>query len=602
MKSTLIIISYVIIAIVIIVIIRIFFDYTTVDYSYSYNPHTIYDYIIIGAGTAGSVMAHRLAEYNPCSKILLLERGEDYSNCPKVYNTAKGGLIAGNPPYSESLTNEDSSISIKVATMMGGASSHNYGLVVYGSEAYYKREFPHLSFEQIQELVYKIKSRMSTYKVPTSINIIKKIPSFISYINKNPNTYARVRTIFQSLNTYKNIGDLRASTSFSELIVKALQSASGNNLHELHNYNNFSTPLGVDINNTLFVNKATGLRHSANIGYLNPNFVNKSNITLVTGAQVSKICKYWSTAETVTPGISHAITIDTTKASSVLWRDKEGIPHNSEIHKEGKIILCAGAIYSPTLLLKSGFDLEPTLTTHYGTTLIFRIPSCTVDSFSAGPLAFLNERPSSVEGRDWQLIVGGSSLTNSSLLPQAQEEGWTYVNLLLWLLRPRSRGKLSLLPPEGTPDSNGDIKLYMIGKEDKPVIHFPMFSDGDINDPLSDISRCVVGMHFMKSVFDNIKSYIPSSELLFPSEIDFFPSSVNEFIAVVKKGVTMTDHYCGTCKDAIHNIESDTPLATKEVSNVHVVDCSAFKNISDGNTEFPTLMLAEHMAMRLSNM
>lgn len=53
-----------------------------------------YDYVIVGGGTAGLVLATRLSE-DPTTKVVVLEAGEDQTNDPRVTTPALWPMLLG---------------------------------------------------------------------------------------------------------------------------------------------------------------------------------------------------------------------------------------------------------------------------------------------------------------------------------------------------------------------------------------------------------------------------------------------------------------------------------------------------------------------------
>jgi choline dehydrogenase-like flavoprotein len=91
-----------------------------------------YDYIIIGGGTAGCVVASRLKQYKPTSSILVLEAGPDVTDQPGVLNGAQFcQLLGSNIDYSYQTTPQaylgGRVIRNHAGKALGGSSAINAG-------------------------------------------------------------------------------------------------------------------------------------------------------------------------------------------------------------------------------------------------------------------------------------------------------------------------------------------------------------------------------------------------------------------------------------------------------------------------------------------
>ncbi len=98
-----------------------------------------YDYIIVGAGSAGGILASRLTEERDCS-VLLLEAGTDFTDLGRMPDEVKYGYGPGttiwrsphNWQFTARATEEAGTISVPRGKVMGGSSAINAQMFLRG--------------------------------------------------------------------------------------------------------------------------------------------------------------------------------------------------------------------------------------------------------------------------------------------------------------------------------------------------------------------------------------------------------------------------------------------------------------------------------------
>lgn len=578
------------------------------------------DIVIIGGGTSACIMAYRLSQRYPSKSIIILERGKDRRTDPIVYNIANGTTVGYTAPYSELLPTDFPNITASVAYLNGGGSSHNLALVVRGSPDFYNKQWREqlgLSYNDLVNEYFPLiedyepadssntsslrftSGKVKITQLPVSISIWPRIwPILVVFFNEG------FGVLGQALEILNGHGPLRASDTFSNNITQTI--AMMKNVPNTPDYN---TDIVTCTANSpqIFIDNIIGIRQSTDVAYLPHSVITfdkngngrRGNLQFVPNAVVTKVSSdmiEWTRRGTAPPGgESYGLS---TKTSG-------NVPVNSttKVNKGGKVIMCAGAIYTPFLLQLSGFDnpnIGKDLTTHYGCTMILSIDATPDDSFifSSGPIAFVS-RNGTDNTRDWQFIVEGAF--NQSLLDgidYPKTPNTRLFSFILWNLKPRTRGTVTVnsdnMTPNGAQLHPVEGTLFPL-----PKVDLNLFADGSFDDNASDLSSLIDGMRWMYTLSQGLSEIYPTLVPIFPPVPVLQESNPVILTEYIKRGLSLTDHYCSTC--ILGNVVDPSNFLLKGTDNIHIVDASIFPSISDGNTNYPCMTMAEIGAKRIGD-
>ncbi|KAI4176370.1 MAG: hypothetical protein LQ343_001109 [Gyalolechia ehrenbergii] len=263
-----------------------------------------FDYLIVGGGTAGCVIASRLAEYLPHKKTLLVEAGpSDFMN-DKVLNLKDWlSLLGGELDYdygTTEQTNGNSFIRHSRAKVLGGCSSHNT-LISFRPFEYDCRRWDSLGCKG--------------WSFQTFTRILDNLRNTVQPVHP------------------------RHRNQLCKDWVQSCSSALG--IPVIHDFNQEireegSLQEGVGFFSVSY-NPDDGRRSSASVAYIHPILrgdEKRPNLTILTDAWVNRV----------------NVSDNTVTGVNIRLQSRQ----NMTIKPRVETILCAGAIDTPRLLLHSG--------------------------------------------------------------------------------------------------------------------------------------------------------------------------------------------------------------------------------------------------------